>query len=116
MMPNSLLSRQKLSTFYFAAAKRRVISHFPSNKIFDSLTAMRLASLIPKEIASNFLKSLSRVFKKCHFIPDTPVTDPVYFGAQGRNRTADTRIFSPLLYRLSYLGNRMDWKCKAHNY
>ena len=25
-------------------------------------------------------------------------------GAQGRNRTADTRIFSPLLYRLSYLG------------
>ena len=24
-------------------------------------------------------------------------------GAQGRNRTADTRIFSPLLYRLSYL-------------
>ncbi len=26
------------------------------------------------------------------------------FGAQGQNRTADTRIFSPLLYRLSYLG------------
>ena len=26
-------------------------------------------------------------------------------GAQRRNRTADTRIFSPLLYRLSYLGN-----------
>ena len=25
-------------------------------------------------------------------------------GAQRRNRTADTRIFSPLLYRLSYLG------------
>jgi hypothetical protein len=25
-------------------------------------------------------------------------------GAQGRNRTADTRIFNPLLYRLSYLG------------
>ena len=25
-------------------------------------------------------------------------------GAQGRNRTTDTRIFSPLLYRLSYLG------------
>ena len=28
------------------------------------------------------------------------------FGAQGRNRTTDTRIFSPLLYRLSYLGAR----------
>ena len=25
--------------------------------------------------------------------------------AQGRNRTADTGIFNPLLYRLSYLGN-----------
>src|SRR5437870_2676899 len=24
-------------------------------------------------------------------------------GGQGRNRTTDTRIFSPLLYRLSYL-------------
>ena len=24
------------------------------------------------------------------------------FGASGRNRTIDTRIFSPLLYRLSY--------------
>ena len=26
-------------------------------------------------------------------------------GAQGRDRTTDTRIFSPLLYQLSYLGN-----------
>ena len=25
-------------------------------------------------------------------------------GAQSRNRTSDTRIFNPLLYRLSYLG------------
>jgi hypothetical protein len=24
-------------------------------------------------------------------------------GGQGRNRTTDTRIFNPLLYRLSYL-------------
>ena len=29
--------------------------------------------------------------------------------AQGRNRTADTGIFSPLLYRLSYLGEAGDW-------
>jgi hypothetical protein len=27
-------------------------------------------------------------------------------GAQGRNRTSDTRIFNPLLYQLSYLGRR----------
>ena len=25
-----------------------------------------------------------------------------YFGGLGRNRTTDTRIFNPLLYRLSY--------------
>src|SRR5210317_1756951 len=28
-------------------------------------------------------------------------------GGQGRNRTTDTRIFSPLLYQLSYLANRV---------
>ena len=28
------------------------------------------------------------------------------FGAEGRNRTADTLIFSQVLYRLSYLGTR----------
>ena len=27
------------------------------------------------------------------------------FDGQGRNRTADTRIFSPLLYQLSYLAS-----------
>ena len=27
-------------------------------------------------------------------------------GGQGRNRTSDTRIFSPLLYQLSYLAVR----------
>ena len=35
-----------------------------------------------------------------------PIELPAYFikinGGSGRNRTADTRIFSPLLYRLSY--------------
>ena len=30
-------------------------------------------------------------------------------GGQGRNRTTDTRIFSPLLYQLSYLAIRGDW-------
>jgi hypothetical protein len=29
---------------------------------------------------------------------------PFKSGAQRRNRTTDTRIFNPLLYRLSYLG------------
>ncbi len=30
------------------------------------------------------------------------------FSAQSRNRTSDTRIFSPLLYQLSYLGDLID--------
>jgi hypothetical protein len=29
---------------------------------------------------------------------------PLANGAEGQNRTGDTRIFSPLLYLLSYLG------------
>ena len=33
----------------------------------------------------------------------------IWTGAQGQNRTADTRIFNPLLYRLSYLGRRQ-WR------
>ncbi len=32
------------------------------------------------------------------------ITGVVVDGAERRNRTTDTRIFSPLLYRLSYLG------------
>ena len=29
----------------------------------------------------------------------------IILDAQNRNRTSDTRIFSPLLYQLSYLGS-----------
>jgi hypothetical protein len=32
-------------------------------------------------------------------------TAEAWSGAQDRNRTSDTRIFNPLLYQLSYLGN-----------
>ena len=34
-------------------------------------------------------------------------------GAQGRNRTTDTRIFNPLLYQLSYLGKKGAYSVKA---
>ena len=33
-----------------------------------------------------------------------PFFSLIFSGAEGQNRTADTGIFSPLLYRLSYLG------------
>ena len=36
-----------------------------------------------------------------------------YHGAQGRNRTTDTRIFNPLLYQLSYLGKKRAYSVKA---
>jgi hypothetical protein len=35
-------------------------------------------------------------------------------GAQGRNRTTDTAIFSRMLYQLSYLGARVGAACLAH--
>ncbi len=39
--------------------------------------------------------------------------DPlIQSGARGRIRTADTRIFNPLLYQLSYPG--IEWEC-AYN-
>ena len=38
--------------------------------------------------------------------PQKPKVSRGFSGAQGRIRTTDTRIFSPLLYRLSYLGKQ----------
>ena len=35
-----------------------------------------------------------------------------FFGGATRNRTGDTRIFSPLLYQLSY-GTLLDCGCKG---
>ena len=42
----------------------------------------------------------SRIFKSVKTLGEN--------GGQGQNRTADTRIFSPLLYRLSYLAKRCE--------
>src|SRR5690625_7225154 len=36
-------------------------------------------------------------------------------GGQGRNRTADTRIFNPLLYRLSYLAAEFEGRRKPQD-
>ena len=35
------------------------------------------------------------------------------YGAQGRNRTTDTAIFSRMLYQLSYLGVRCGWAARG---
>ena len=39
---------------------------------------------------------------------ELPAEIPQGSGASGRNRTSDTRIFSPLLYQLSYRGENGD--------
>ena len=38
-----------------------------------------------------------------HFNETSVALSPCESSGQGRDRTADTRIFSPLLYQLSYL-------------
>ena len=52
-------------------------------------------------------KELSKVFKSHLSLLLTRVRNILeikgFLGGQGVNRTLDTRIFSPLLYRLSYL-------------
>src|SRR5437764_5486871 len=51
------------------------------------------------------LRTKLRRFSAAYCLPWTGTDcDRLEAGAQGRNRTTDTRIFSPLLYRLSYLG------------
>ena len=48
--------------------------------------------------------TLARWHSTTELNPHVPDYHILYYGAQRRNRTTDTRIFSPLLYRLSYLG------------
>ncbi len=45
-------------------------------------------------------------------------SSPFFFfrkNALDRNRTSDTRIFSPLLYQLSYQGNRLSSPILSHH-
>ena len=44
-------------------------------------------------------KKIEKAMKELNYIPFNYKEN-----AQSRNRTSDTRIFSPLLYQLSYLG------------
>ncbi len=52
-----------------------------------------------REMRSRAYLMLTRIRQE---MPET--SKSLKYGAQGRNRTTDTRIFSPLLYQLSYLG------------
>ena len=65
---------------YALASKMLLWSHF-----VEPLSMVLIQSLNP----------ISKKPRKCGALDS---------GAQGRNRTADTGIFNPLLYQLSYLG------------
>ena len=81
--------------------------------LFTSLTASVLVGVFTMAIDSRMIQRLEVRHKTneikggfeawgrtlAGYVPGGGSTN-----AQGRNRTADTRIFSPLLYRLSYLG------------
>ena len=49
-----------------------------------------------------FFTSVNQIKEKS---PGKVFPELFFTGAEGQNRTADTGIFSPLLYRLSYLGS-----------
>jgi hypothetical protein len=74
-----------------------------------------------KGIKENFCHELTRIctndskagkhytkildFNSCLFVKFAAKKE-VKNGAEAQNRTADTRLFRPLLYQLSYLGDR----------
>ena len=80
-------------------------------KVPQTLVNTEFTVLFPDERAGirtpdNLIKS-----QVLYHLSYTPlIIDYLSFGkenAQSRNRTSDTRIFSPLLYQLSYLGIRL---------
>jgi hypothetical protein len=50
---------------------------------------------------------LPQIHARVFAAPSDPTQVIELVGGQGQNRTADTGIFSPLLYRLSYLAVRI---------
>ena len=56
---------------------------------------------VPDGAAST--ETLGRTRFSSHRLLKSPKTEWFAYNGQGRDRTADTRIFSPVLYQLSYL-------------
>jgi hypothetical protein len=64
-----------------------------------ALRSLQIAGAISRTISMALMQSLNAIHKKAQLVLGFFV-----YGAQEWSRTTDTRIFSPLLYRLSYLG------------
>jgi hypothetical protein len=78
--------------------------------------ALETDSLINKQRERNCLYFiyLARNKKTSEWLVFTITLRFILYGAQRQNRTADTRIFSPLLYRLSYLGLIKLFQARSH--
>ena len=61
--------------------------------------------LVLKYLLTYYSTDISLLFS-IDFLVDSEEMETVFFGGEARNRTRDTGIFSPLLYRLSYLANK----------
>ena len=78
----------------------------PGNKGFADLclTAWLCRHIKLVERETRFELATPALARRC----STAELFPHVHGASGQNRTVDTRIFSPLLYRLSYRGMNGD--------
>ncbi len=105
--------RQNDSKNFCFAQKNTFHSLFPVKGIFiperagsrtpDTLIKSQvLYQLSYTPISAWFSDTLTSVHTS--MIGCQPIENAVIINAQSRNRTSDTGIFSPLLYRLSYLG------------
>ena len=72
----------------------------PSNKVEKSITLLN----IRRRFVPQFVPHQNTLEWISIYISVTWGYSGRLNGAQGRTRTTDTRIFSPLLYQLSYLG------------
>jgi hypothetical protein len=87
--------------------------HLPVTAILKGLKRNQFGALNWKsqEIYKEGIKQASRKINKKglnRYRLSPHFTYKINRGAETQNRTGDTRIFSPLLYRLSYLGTNGD--------
>ena len=78
-----------------------VYGHLNDNSLIDAVSALPGA---PKTGNIRVTDTSVSVRQKRQMRQPDSDNFTLPLSAQGRNRTTDTRIFSPLLYRLSYLG------------
>ncbi len=102
--PGSLRLRRR-----YAAGQTLLLHHRPLNRLFLSARPQRARQLDVRERPMHLRRYVACVVRiEMGHASREPLADHGFErGGQGRNRTADTGIFSPLLYQLSYLAERL---------